>query len=390
MKRRTDSEDYEAGSKATADILNNDNFRQKENTMVSDKKTVFPPRLKKALKITGIVIACILALVIGFFAYIIITEYKPADVEEIEFTASDRILDKDEITILSWNIGYCGLDKSMDFVMDGGTQVNPHSKQQVQDNLNAIAATIAEHPSDFYFLQEIDYKSHRSFRINEVESLLPDITTKVYARNFVCKCIPYPWPILGRMESGIAIMTDYKVDSAKRIKLPSPFTWPVSMFNLKRCLEVSYLPIAGSDKQLVLVNLHLEAYDDGEGKAAQREMLIKTIKEEYDKGNYVIAGGDFNHWFPGTDEIYGTAEGMWIPAYLDYSDIPEGWSYAYDSSVPSCRSIHAPYDGSSDWQFYLIDGFILSPNVEAIDVRTFDYGFEHSDHNPVQMKVRLK
>ncbi|MBP5332142.1 MAG: endonuclease [Lachnospiraceae bacterium] len=326
----------------------------------------------RILKIVGLVVAGILLVVVGFFAYIAITEFKPEDVEVLEFTASDKVLDKDEFTVFTWNIGYGGLDKSMDFVMDGGTQVNPYTEKQVRDNLDAISETIAKYPSDFYFLQEIDYKSKRSFRINEVETLLPDITTKIYARNFVCKYIPYPWPTLGSMDAGLALMTGYKVSRSERIKLPSPFTWPVSMFNLKRCLEVSYVPIEGSDKQLVLVNLHLEAYDDGEGKIAQREKLIKTIKEEYDKGNYVIAGGDFNHWFPGSDAIYGTTDGLWVPAYLDYSDIPEGWSFAYDSSFPSCRSIHAPYDGSSDWQFYLLDGFILSPNIELLDVHTYD------------------
>ncbi|MCR5331160.1 MAG: endonuclease, partial [Lachnospiraceae bacterium] len=250
--------------------------------MHSDKKNALPLRI---LRIAGIVLGAVLLIVAGFFAYIAITEFRPEDIEKLEFEVSDRILDKNEFTILSWNIGYGGLDKSMDFVMDGGTQVNPYSKKQVSDNLEAIADTLAKYPSDFYFLQEIDHKSHRSFRINEVDTLLPDVTTKVFARNFVCKCIPYPWPILGRMDSGIAMMTGYRVENADRIKLPSPFTWPVSMFNLKRCLEVSYVPIAGSEKKLVLVNLHLEAYDDGEGKIAQREKLIKTIKDEYDKGN---------------------------------------------------------------------------------------------------------
>ena len=358
--------------------------------MSSENKALFTPRLKKALKIAAIVIASILALVIIFFAYIIITEFKPDDIEVIEFTASDRILDRQDITVFSWNIGYGGLDSSMDFVMDGGTQVNPRNKSQVENNLTAIASVISEHPADFYILQEIDYKSRRSFRINEVEKLLPDITTKIFARNFVCRCIPYPWPILGRMESGVATMTDYKVSSAKRLQLPIPFKWPVSMFNLKRCLEVSYIPLEWTDKQLVLINLHLEAYDDGEGKAAQREVLLKTIREEYEKGNYVIAGGDFNHWFPGTEEIYGSRDDLWKPAYLEPGDIPEGWTYAYDSSTPSCRSIHAPYDGSDSWQYYLIDGFILSPNVELTGVETIDYHFANSDHNPVSMQVRLK
>ena len=40
-------------------------------------------------------------------------------------------------------------------------------------------------------------------------------------------------------------------------------------------------------------------------------------------------------------------------------------------------------------QYYVIDGFITSPNVELISVETRDAGFEFADHNPVQLKVKL-
>ena len=46
------------------------------------------------------------------------------------------------------------------------------------------------------------------------------------------------------------------------------------------------MPIEGSDKELVMINLHLEAYDDGEGKAKQLAMLMDRMQEEVDKGNY--------------------------------------------------------------------------------------------------------
>lgn len=52
----------------------------------------------------------------------------------------------------------------------------------------------------------------------------------------------------------------------------------------------------------MLVNLHLEAYDDGEGKIAQTKQLREFIQSEYEKGNYVIAGGDLNQVFPGSLE----------------------------------------------------------------------------------------
>ena len=38
----------------------------------------------------------------------------------------------------------------------------------------------------------------------------------------------------------------------------------------------------------------------------------------------------------------------------------------------------------------MIDGFILSPNVELTSVQTQDDGFRFSDHNPVLLNIRLK
>ena len=172
-----------------------------------------------------------------------------------------------------------------------------------------------------------------------------------------------------------------------------PFSWPVSTANLKRCLLVSYLPIEGSDKQLVLVNLHLEAYDDGEGKIAQTKQLREFIQSEYEKGNYVIAGGDFNQVFPGSLDVYpNTHPENWEPGILAEDTAPDGWTLAYDMSVPSCRLLNQPYDASDteNTQHYVIDGLILSPNVQLKTVETVDAGFENSDHNPVLVTVVLE
>ena len=52
--------------------------------------------------------------------------------------------------------------------------------------------------------------------------------------------------------------------------------------------------------------------------------------------------------------------------------------------------LNQPYSaGSSGTQFYVIDGFILSPNVEPVSVRTQDAEFAVTDHNPVVLEARL-
>ena len=51
------------------------------------------------------------------------------------------------------------------------------------------------------------------------------------------------------------------VEIQNRIKLAESFSWPIKTCNLKRCMLETRIPIEGTDKELVLINFHLEAYD---------------------------------------------------------------------------------------------------------------------------------
>jgi endonuclease/exonuclease/phosphatase family metal-dependent hydrolase len=244
----------------------------------------------------------------------------------------------------------------------------------------------------------VDGDSSRTCGLNQRPLLNGGTGCDCFALNFSCPFVPNPKTLivhpLGRINSGLYTVTDgLGMDRAERVALPCPFSWPLRIANLKRCLLVSYLPLENSDRQLVLVNLHLEAYDDGEGKIAQTNQLREFIRGEYEKGNYVIAGGDFNQVFPGSLERYpNTHTENWEPGVLDASLLPEGWTLACDLSTPSCRLLNQPYDPSdtAGTQHYVIDGLILSPNVELKEVKTLDLGFADSDHNPVHADVVLK
>lgn len=261
--------------------------------------------------------------------------------------------------------------------------------------MDAITAKLNELSPDIMLLQEVDEKSSRSHRIDEtaiIKSELPGYCSS-YAYNYKTLMVPYPIPPIGQVTSGIMTLSTFEVSSANRIKLPCPFSYPIRLCNLKRCLIVSRIPLNGCDKELVIVNLHLEAYDSGEGKAAQTQMLADILQAEANAGNYVIAGGDFNQTFSNVDlSAYPQqSNDLWAPGLIDTDEFGQDFTCLTDSSAPTCRSLDKPYvhAAKDNFQYYVIDGFIVSSNVKVKDVQTIDLGFENSDHNPLKLEVEL-
>ena len=351
---------------------------------------------KKVLKWVGVCLSVIVLAAVGLIVWLTVTEYKPAD-REFAYLRPDGVTPitiGDSLTVVSQNTGYAGLGKDSDFFMDGGKDVAP-AREQMEANLAGISDFLVQQGADVYLLQEVDSDSARSYDAMQNVTYweaLGMAYSYAYALNYSCDFVPYPLPPIGKVHSGLQTLSTFPVEIAQRIALPCPFSWPVSAANLKRCLLVSYVPLEGTDKQLVLVNLHLEAYDDGEGKAAQTKMLMDFLTAEYQWGNYVIAGGDFNQTFPGALDAFPIKDAaLWTPGVLEESILPEGWQFACDLDTPSCRLLNEPYDPTDpDTQFYVIDGFILSPNVRLDRVETLDMQFEYTDHNPVSITVTLE
>ena len=353
--------------------------------------------MKQWIKAVAIVAAVFLVLGAGFVGWLTLTEYRPKEKEPISVVRQTQAPALDggaALHLLSWNIGYCGLGANESFVLDGGTgSGTPAQQSTVQAYYAGVRDLLAAQNADVCLLQEVDANSTRSYRLKETAALQQDlgVACSAYALNYSCPFVPYPWPPIGTVNSGVFTLTPYEIESAERISLPCPFRWPLRTANLKRCLLVSRMPLEGSEKELVVVNLHLEAYDEGEGKAAQTAMLLELLTQEYKAGNYVIAGGDFNQTFSGALDAWPVLQAdLWAPNVLEASDLPEGWRFAYDLTVPSCRLLNQAYtSGDPSAQLYVLDGFILSPNVQLLNLETLDAEFANSDHNPVSLTVQL-
>lgn len=361
----------------------------------------------KILKILTKVVLGILVIAIVFVGTLTLFEYRPKAIVEVnvENKQNNSVSLNEVYQALTFNIGYAGLGKDEDFVMDGGQKGRPDSKEVVEDYFTGIKTLLDDHKSDFYFLQEVDLKSRRSYKINEVESIQESLGANYssqFAYNFKAIFVPFPVSLtdyIGYVESGIQTLSSYRVTASERHQFPGAFSWPLRVANLKRAMMVSFLDIEGSDKLLVLVNLHMSAYDsDGSLRDQEMAYLSSFLEEHKALGNYVIVGGDFNQTFPEADGLFPVNSDFYEAYTIEDDFIPDGYRFEVDLEHPTCRLLNQPYEKNSEnTQYYLIDGFIVSDNIELVKIdeqdtakpMTINHEFLYSDHNPVMIKFKL-
>ena len=342
---------------------------------------------------------CLAAVALLYFAGVLIyttfTEFKPEPSEKLssnpQKTATQIPLPA-ELNILTWNIGYGGLGKEMDFFYEGGKMVRPDEGLS-QKYLKGIAEFLTANDSiDFFMLQEVDFDSRRSYYQNQAEVLTSAINKfgNSIAVNYQSDFVPVPFlEPMGKVNSGLMTLSGFTPSESIRISTPGSYSWPKRLFMLKRCLLITRF-LLQNQKDLVMVNLHNSAFDDADALRDEELKLIKAFAlEEFQKGNYLIFGGDWNQNPPGLkmhDSVpYKVKSLRPIPTDL----MPDDWIWTFDNKLPTNRDVDKPFEATST-PCSLIDFFLVSPNIEVLETRTMNLEFENSDHLPVILKVRLK
>jgi len=348
----------------------------------------------KILKFILKFVAVLILLFALFVVYASVSDYKPDATELVFESENPDTIDVDiELNLMIWNIGYCGLSDDMDFFYDGGEQVRT-SKKNVYENFDFIKSTLKNNDTlDFILLQEVDLHSKRSYYLNELDSfiqVLPDFKSFL-GKNYDVSFVPTP-PTnpLGRVKSGLVSFTKYNPKSVIRYSFPGNYSWPVKLFMLDRCFLVKRFPTS-NQKELVVINTHNSAYDDGSLKKQQMEYLKTFLLEEFNKGNYIIVGGDWNQNPPDIDytnikENSPTKRFVLNPIDADF--LPVNWKWIYDPTTPTNRYLNAPYEKGKTIT-PIIDFYLMSPNIFSISVKTQNFNFKNSDHQPLINKIKL-
>lgn len=348
-----------------------------------------------------ILLGAFVLVVVAYLLYVILTYERIEDNLQLDIEGEgidEELALGTEYTILTQNLGFGAYTRDFTFFMDGGTESRAESKESVKDCINTGIDTVAGFNPDFILFQEIDIDATRSFHVNQYDMLSERFNdySRVKAINYDSAYLMYPFhEPHGASYSSMVTFSRYEIESSVRRSFP--ISTSLSKFlDLDRCYSVSRVKVEGG-KELVIYNAHSSAYgSDEEIRTAQMTMLLNDMKAEYDKGNYVICGGDFNHDFTG-DSTQKLNEGMgaidfgWAQPFPEEL-IPEGFSRAisYKDGVykPTCRDCDIPYEEGNFT--IIVDGFIISDNVKCVEVENIVTGFEYSDHNPVVLKFILE
>lgn len=353
-------------------------------------------RNNKILKSLILIIAIITLIPILYFLFMVLTNYRPEDEIsiEIENNKQNKVNKNEELSITTFNTGYCGIDKDVDFFMDGGTMSRAISKEKVNENLDGIINIMKEKKSDIYFLQEVDKKATRSFNVNQYDTYKDNFNDYgfMFAINYKVQWVPVPLKNPhGKVLAGITTMSRYNVSNTVRYALPGKENFIQQLGDLDRCMMVSRIPVENGE-ELVLINAHLSAYDKGGNiRVQQLEFVKEFLNKEYEKGNYIVLGGDFNQQLPGSDYTsFKTNQEK--PDWLQ--DIPKdfnlkGFNWGVDKNIPTSRTIDVAYKEGENL-LSIIDGFLVSDNIEITKVKGTNFNFKYSDHNPVTMNFKLK
>jgi endonuclease/exonuclease/phosphatase family metal-dependent hydrolase len=346
--------------------------------------------MKKMVLTIGILISTLLLFFIGFLAWQTLTEFKP-EVEEKIFENANSVAIPDTFTIVSWNIGYCGLGEEMDFFYEGGKMVRPEKSQYYNYREDVLRQIKSFDTTTFILLQEVDSIARRSYHDNQLAHLRGNLPHDLFFSVNYDAWVPVPVSEpMGKVIAGVATLTSVTPISVSKVYFETSYKWPKSLFMLKRCfLETRFKTREG--KELVIINTHNSAFEDA-SQLREKELakLKKLMIQEYEKGNYVIVGGDWNQNPPGYDtthvmEIYRPEV---ITPSIPSDFLPNDWIYAYDNHHTTNREVKTPYmqgvTGSS-----AIDFFILSPNINLQFVRVIPTGYKESDHQPVIARVWL-
>tara|TARA_B100001029_G_C15063339_1_gene460665 strand:- start:1243 stop:2346 length:1104 start_codon:yes stop_codon:yes gene_type:complete len=335
----------------------------------------------------------------------------------VEYSADSIIGDnvpKDTISVMTWNIRF-GAGRTDWFGDHCGDRVIL-TENQIQTNLEPIRNKLIDLDIDILLLQEIDVDSKRSAYIDEVQYLLDEthLNYGVFASMWQAQIIPSDG--LGRINTGNAILSRWKLSNAERIQLDlmSDQDALTQYFYLRRNIVKAKIEIPEKEN-LFAVNTHLTAFATDDTKKKHINKYIETLDNLNNEGYKFVSGGDLNSLPPVNENdtipdfcVKDACDGENFHSETDGGPHKSGSYFAYDDDENSwLQPLYNNYiPGISEENRNNIEHYTHSPGTQTELDRKLDYLFTNlekvdgserslqentniSDHIPVIMNVVL-
>ncbi len=288
------------------------------------------------------------------------------------------------LNLLVWNIGYAGLGEESDFKTDGGKMLRPPSRAVVEKNVAGITAVLRNQDADIVLMQElasdgfitrgVDVQADIREALQQYDMFWsPDIRTSMLVRAL-------------SVEHGPATFTSVMTKPPSTHRIPAE---PSVMGVIKRQHHVQVIELDVSGRPWTLINVHLSAFDEGaEKRTEQLDAVLELAREHYAQGRAVVLGGDWNLQLLDTNFPHTSTEDalFWLFPF-PHDRLPTDWQIIADPKTPTVRTNERPYNVGENYTT-IIDGLIISPNVEALYVETLSLDFKFTDHQPVRASFR--
>ncbi|MGB3625835.1 MAG: endonuclease/exonuclease/phosphatase family protein [Henriciella sp.] len=294
---------------------------------------------------------------------------------------------EDRLNVMIWNVGYAGLGADSDFKADGGKMLQPPSKAAVERNLEGIQDVLRQQDADVILFQELARGGFLNRGVDVVEGLRDALPG--YSSHFTSGIKTRLVPGSMGLRHGMGVFWRVEADAPEIVRLTEE-PEPILGF-IRRRYHVQVLELEHEGQPWTLIDVHLSAFDEGANTRMQQlREVIALAQAHYDKGRAVAVGGDWNMRLTETDFANTSDESalFWIHDFPK-QELPEGWQLAFDPETPTVRTNERPYELGQNYRT-IIDGLLVSPNVEVRSAEGLDLNFQITDHQPVRYTLGVK
>ncbi|MGE8500206.1 MAG: endonuclease/exonuclease/phosphatase family protein [Pseudomonas sp.] len=286
------------------------------------------------------------------------------------------------LKVMTWNVQYlAGKRHVFWYDLPGGD--GPDSRPDSEDlarTLDEVVRVVREEQPDILLLQELhdgakasDYQDQLALLQARLQGIYPCSAQAFYWKSAF---VPHP-KIMGSVGMKLGTLSRYRIERAERLQLPEMPADVVSrLFNLKRAVLVSYLPLREGG-QLAAINTHLDAFAQGDDTMRKQVTMTTDLLDRLQAKRVPwVLGGDFNLLPPGQYAQLPTDQRGWYA--------PEGELRSLAERYPMVPDLHqASGPQRADWYTH----YPNDPSVKGPD-RTLDYLFHSPQLTRLDAKVR--